>query len=118
MGTRYDFERLDVYQKALDFAEEVFKMTERFPQQVQSSLGDQLRRSALSICNNLAEGSQKRGAAKRQFYGYALDSSRECVPVIELAFRRRLVDESLYRQLGDTCYHIDNMLYRMMLRVG
>lgn len=117
MGERYDFERLDVYQKALDFAEAVFRITERFPQHVQYSLGDQLRRAALSICNNLAEGSQKRGPAKRQFYGYALGSSRECVPMLELARRRRLLDQETYEQLNDTCFHIGNMLYRMIVAV-
>ena len=88
---RYDFEKLDVYKKALDFAEEMFALTEAFPPPLHYSLGDQLRRAALSICNNLAEGSQKRGAAKRQFYGYALDSSRECVPMLELARRRNFL---------------------------
>ena len=70
---RYDFERLEVYQKALDFTEQIFELTEQFPQRLQYSLGDQLRRASLSICNNIAEGSQKRGASKRQLYGYALD---------------------------------------------
>ena len=59
---KYDFQKLDVYQKALDFAERVFRVTERFPQPVQFSLGDQFRRASLSICNNLAEGAQKRVA--------------------------------------------------------
>ena len=118
MKNRYDFENLEVYQKAMDFAEKIFEVTEEFPQRLQYSLGDQLRRATLSICNNLAEGSQKPGAAKRQFYGYALDSSRECVPMLELSRRRKLLDESLYTQLGDACFHIGNMLYRMIVKVS
>lgn len=114
MGQRYDFEKLEVYQKAMDFAEQVFELTEHFPQHLQYSLGDQFRRAVLSICNNLAEGSQKRGAAKRQFYGYALDSSRECVPMLELSRRRKLVDEAEHQRLGDVCFHIGNMVYRLI----
>ena len=117
-SARYDFEKLEVYKKAMDFAEQIFEVTEALPQRLQYSLGDQLRRASLSICNNLAEGSQKRGAAKRQFYGYALDSSRECVPMIELMRRRKLIDEIRYQELYDACYHIGNMLYRMIVKAN
>jgi four helix bundle protein len=113
---RYDFERLEAYKKAMDFVEKVFVLTESFPKHLQYSLGDQLRRAALSICNNLAEGSQKRGAARRQFYGYALDSSRECVPMLELARRRQLATEQLWEQLSDECFQIGNMLYSMIAK--
>lgn len=111
---RYDFQKLHVYQKSLDFAERIFGVTERFPQRVQYSVGDQLRRAALSICNNIAEGAQKRGAAKRQFYGYALGSARECVPMTELTLRLRLVNEQEESELSDECFHICNMLYRLI----
>ena len=114
---RYDFERLEVYQQAMNFTERIYELTESFPQHLQYSLGDQLRRAALSICNNLAEGSQKRGAAKRQFCGYALDSSRECVPMLQLCQRRHLIDETSCSQLTDLGFHVGNMLYRMLAKV-
>ena len=114
---QYDFERLEVYQRSLDFAEAIFKATEQFPQQVQYSLGDQLRRAALSICNNVAEGSQKRGPAKRQFYGFSLNSARECVPMIELSRRRTLIGQQEYEQFDDACFHIASMMYALMRSV-
>ena len=115
--TRYDFQNLEVYKKAMDFVATIFELTENFPQRLQYSLGDQLRRAALSICNNLAEGSQKRGPAKRQFYSYALDSSRECVPMLKLALRRKLIENSVHEQLSAACFHIGNMLYRLMAAI-
>ena len=120
MGTsenRYDFQKLEVYKKAMDFVEKVFDVTEKFPQALQYLLGDQLRRAALSMCNNLAEGSQKRGPSKRQFYSYALDSSRECVPMLELSLRRKLIDQTTHQQLSDACFYIGNMLYRLIMKV-
>ena len=114
---RYDFQKLDAYQRAMDFADEIFRMTESFPQRLQYSLGDQLRRAALSVCNNIAEGSQKRGQAKRQFYGYALDSARECVPMLELSLRRQLIDKSLYNRLDDLCFRIASMTYALIRSV-
>ena len=116
-GVKYDFERLEVYQRALTFAGAIFEISERFSYTVQHSLGDQLRRAALSICNNVAEGSQKRGPAKRQFYGYALDSTRECVPMIELSLRRKLITEAEHAQLSDNCFRIASMMYALIRSV-
>lgn len=117
-SVRYDFEKLEVYQRALDFTEEVFKMTEEFPSRIQYSLGDQLRRAALSICNNLAEGSAKRGPAKRQFYGYALDSSREYVPMLELSRRRDLIDNMLFAKYDEACFRIASMMSALIRSVS
>ena len=114
---QYDFEKLEVYQQALTFADTIFETTERFPQRVQYSLGDQLRRAALSICNNVAEGSQKRGPAKRQSYGYSLGSARECVPMIELSFRRTLISREEYHRLGDACFRVASMMYALIRSV-
>ena len=114
---RYDFEKLDVYKLAMDFAEQVFEITERFPQRLQYSLGDQLRRAALSVCNNIAEGSQKQRLAKRQFYRYALDSARECVPMIELCMRRKLLTSDEHQHLDETCFRIASMMYALIRSV-
>lgn len=114
---RYDFEKLAVYQQALDFADQIFETTDEFPQRVQFSLGDQLRRAALSICNNLAEGSQKRGPAKRLVYSYALNSARECVPMLELSRRRKLIGDGRYERLSDSCYNIARMMYALIQSV-
>ena len=114
---RYDFEKLDAYNLAMNFTEKVFEITEMFPQQVQYSLGDQFRRASLSIVNNIAEGSQKRGAAKRQFCNYALDSSRECVPMIRLRARRKFTDEQVSQELDEACFRIASMTYALMRSV-
>jgi four helix bundle protein len=115
---RYDFEKLQVYQEALAFAEAVFETTEEFPYRVQSSLGDQLRRAALSICNNIAEGSGKQGPAKRQFYGYSLDSARECVPMFDLSRRRRILGQDRHGHLDESCFRLTSMLYALMRSVN
>ena len=114
---KYDFEKLEVYQKAMEFAERIFEVTESFPQRVQYSLGDQARRAALSICNNIAEGSRKQGPSKRQLYGYALDSARECVPMLELSLRRKLMSSEVYDQLDELCFRIGSMMFALLRSV-
>jgi four helix bundle protein len=49
------FENLDVYQKSVDFADQIVELTEQFPRGY-SFLVDQLNRAALSMAANLAEG--------------------------------------------------------------
>lgn len=108
---QFDFEKLDVYQRALAFADQVFTLTKRFHHTLQHSLGDQFRRAALSICNNIAEGSGKQTKnAKVQFYGYSMDSARECIPMVSLSLKQQQIIESDYAILRESCRDICNMV--------
>ena len=114
----FDFEKLNVYQYALSFANEVFNFSSKFKWEYQSSLGDQFRRAALSICNNLAEGSRKEGRAKIQFYNYALDSSRECIPMINIALSQKQLNFTQMQSLREKCIQITKMLYKLAASVS
>lgn len=109
----FDFERLDVYQKALDFTNEIFTITLDFRKEIQYSLGDQFRRAALSICNNIAEGSRKDIRARKQFYNYSFDSARECIPMISLSVKQHQITKEQEEKLRNECIHICNMIYRL-----
>jgi hypothetical protein len=74
----FDFEKLLVYQKAVDFADQICSHTERF-QRGYGFLVDQLNRAALSISANIAEGNGRfTKADRRNFFGIARLSSRMC----------------------------------------
>lgn len=47
---------LIVWQKAMDFVEEIYQLTERMPKTELYGLNSQIRRSAVSIPSNIAEG--------------------------------------------------------------
>ena len=53
----FKFERLEVWQRAIEFANVLFDIADVLPQRYQFSLGEQLRKAALSIPTNIAEGS-------------------------------------------------------------
>ena len=59
----FKFEKMIAWQKAADFVDKAFEVADRWPQRYQFSFGEQLRRAALSITNNLAEGSRRRTPA-------------------------------------------------------
>ncbi len=86
------FENLRVYQKAVDFAEKTSNLTDSFPRG-NYYLSDQLNRAALSISANLAEGNGKFTANdKRSFFYISRGSTHECVPLLEVAKRKKLIN--------------------------
>lgn len=91
---RFDFEALESYQKAFRWNRDIFRRSLKFRRLLQSSLGDQLRRAALSILTNLAEGSgQDSNAQKKRYYKYSYNSARECVPILALACSLEAITE-------------------------
>ena len=87
------FENLEVYKKAIDIAGELSTLTESFPKG-NYYLSDQLNRDALSIATNIAEGNGKYHKAGRvNFFRIARGSTFECVPILELCKRKKLITE-------------------------
>jgi len=71
---KFDFEKLNVYQKALVFIDKVFHIVKSLPKDYRHSLGDNLIRAALSIANNLAEGNGKKSNKEKcRYFGISLD---------------------------------------------
>ena len=111
----FDFERLEVYQKSLEFLLSIYRITRSLPREYQFSLADQLRRAGLSILNNLAEGSGKLSKKeKAQFYRTSLNSARECVPMLTVLLKERQITEETYRSMRHEVVHIANMLGRLI----
>lgn len=71
----FTFEKLEVWKRSLDFANRMFDIADNLPQTYQFSLGEQLRRAALSIPTNIAEGGGRESVKERaRFYGIAKGS--------------------------------------------
>jgi four helix bundle protein len=58
-GLMFKFEKLDVWQKAIDFADLVYSKTKSFPSDERFGLTNQMRRAAVSVSSNIAEGSAR-----------------------------------------------------------
>ena len=55
----FNFEKLEVWQKAIDFADFVYSVTRTFPDVERFGLTNQMRRAAVSISSNIAEGTSR-----------------------------------------------------------
>jgi four helix bundle protein len=115
----FDFERLKVYQFAISFFRKVIKETKILSRDLQFSLGDQFRRAALSICNNIAEGSGKESKKEKIYYFCtSMHSARECIPMITILFEEKVIDSNIYMGLRSDCRQITSMLNGLIKSLG
>jgi len=106
----FAFEKLVVYQNAIDFVDIISAKTAQFPRGY-GFLTDQLNRAALSIAANIAEGNGRFTKADRKnFFIVARGSIQECVPLLELAYRRQLIVKAEHEQLRQDSEEIAKML--------
>ncbi|MFM7921540.1 MAG: four helix bundle protein, partial [Planctomycetaceae bacterium] len=83
----FAFEKLVVYQKSVDFADQICLRSENFARGY-GFLADQLNRASSSISANIAEGNGRFTKPDRKnFFGIARGSVHECVPLLELGRR-------------------------------
>ena len=114
---KFYFEKLDVYQKALEFISEVYDLFEILPYRIQKSIGDNLLRAAMSIANNIAEGSGRRGIKeKRHFFEISQGSVFECVPMLTILHSKQTINEDVFKGLYNDCHDISKMVGGLVKR--
>lgn len=85
----FKFERLEVWQLALDYTERIYAVSARLPRDEEYNLKSQIRRAATSIALNIAEGSTSQSdAEQRRFVGIAIRSLVETVACMHLINRQ------------------------------
>lgn len=105
------FENLEVYQRAVDLAEKIAALTESFPTRGHQHLIDQLRRASLSVPLNIAEGNGRwHPKDRKNFWWIARGSVFECVPVLELCKRQKLITEEKCADLKTELEILSKML--------
>jgi four helix bundle protein len=108
------FGNLEVYKKAIAIADELSNITELFPKG-NYYLADQLGLAALSIATNIAEGNGKYTKADRvNFFRIARGSAFECIPILELCKRKKLIKEDAATAFKNRLDEICKMLSGLM----
>lgn len=97
----FKFEKLEVWQLALDYIDAVYAVAEQMPRSEEYNLKSQITRAATSIALNIAEGSiGQTDAEQARFLGHAIRSLVETVACQHLINRRRyLADPQPLREL-------------------
>ena len=107
---RFEFQNWSVYQKALNFVVEAYKLCEALPLTSANGLRDQLRRASQSVPLNIAEGCSRWSKKdKANFWRIAKGSVFECSALLDLIERLKLVEKD-FNFLQDKLVEIGKML--------
>ena len=91
----YKFQRLEVYQLALDYIDFVYHLSKQLPDSERFNLRSQLERASTSIALNIAEGSTSQSDPEQaRFLGLAVRSFLETVACWDLVARRSYVSSN------------------------
>ena len=108
-----------VWQQSMSFAEKIYKLTQNFPDTERYGLVSQLRRAAVSIPSNIAEGFGRKGSKEFvQFLRVAFGSSSEIETQVELARRLNYVSEEDYIRTIDSLVIIRKMLNKLISKLS
>jgi four helix bundle protein len=114
MGVKH-YSDLIAWQKAMDLVVRVYRATEPFPQREMFGLSNQLRRAAVSIPSNIAEG-QGRSTTKEflHFLSIARGSLQEVETQLLIAFRLDYLDESVKQELMNGTTELSRIINGLM----
>ncbi len=114
-----DYKQLKVWEKGIDIVDKVYTLTDKFPREELYGLTAQMRRAAVSVPSNVAEGFA-RGHAKeyRQFLRISLGSCAELDTQSIIANRRRYMTDQDLNVLAEDLDHEARMLSNLINRVG
>jgi len=107
--------QLKVYQFALNLIVKVYEHTKSYPKEEQYGLVSQLRRAAVSICSNLAEGSARLSShEKRRFYEMSRSSLVEVDTQVEISLLLNYLKKNEIADLESYLESIFKMLSKMI----
>ncbi len=103
--------KLDVWKAGMELALGIYKITKEFPPEEKFGLTTQMRRAAVGIPSNIAEGSARQGKKEfKNFLSIAQGSLSELDTQLELSFLLEYVNPKKFQELDNLMIRIDKML--------
>lgn len=115
----HSYKDLIVWQKAMDLVILIYELTEKFPREEIYGLTSQMRRSAVSIPSNIAEG-RHRGSKKDfvQFLRVASASSSELETQLTIAKRLKQMKNFEYTKIDSLLEEVQKILTSMIVKLN
>lgn len=114
-----NYKNLIVWQKAVDLATQIYELTERFPKSEIFGISSQMRRAAVSIPSNIAEGRCRTGKNEfRNFLGIAYGSAAELQTQLEIAKKLPFSRELDYNNVESKTEEVVVMLRSMISKIS
>ena len=113
-----NFRDLDIWQLGKKLVVDVYKITQSLPKEENYGLTSQMRRAAISIPSNIAEGFNRfHNKEYRQFLYIAIGSCAELETQIEIAFELRYINEVVKNELLEAIDHESRMLRNLIKKL-
>ncbi|MFD2289190.1 four helix bundle protein [Pedobacter petrophilus] len=110
----HNFKDLKVWQKSIDLAIEVYKVTSLLPNDEKYGLVSQMKRCSVSISSNIAEGSGRGSSAQfKYFLNISQGSAFELETQLIISNRLKLIDNELSTDLIEKITEIQKMIYAL-----
>jgi four helix bundle protein len=108
------YKELIVWRKSIEVVKQVYMLTEKFPQTEKFGLSLQIRRSAVSIPSNIAEGAGKRTNVDfKRFISIANGSCNELETQLFLSEELKYITPAEYSRINCEINEIQNMLFSL-----
>ena len=107
----HNFRELRIWQRSIDLAEAIYKITADFPKEEKYGLISQLRRCCVSVPSNISEGAGR--STNKQFKYFleiSMGSCNELQTQLELSFRFNFISKEILDKLNDEILQILKMI--------
>jgi len=105
---KFKFEKLIIWQKAMEYGENINNLSYEFPKEEMFNLSSQIRRACDSIALNISEEAVGQSNPEFiKFIGYAIHSLAEVVTSLHKAYNRKYLSEKLFREYYEYGYNIN-----------
>ncbi|MBU0686979.1 MAG: four helix bundle protein [Candidatus Margulisbacteria bacterium] len=102
---------MNIWKEIMFAIDEVYKITSIFPKEEKYGIAMQMRRSAVSVASNVAEGCARYGKQEKiRFFTISKSSLSELDAQIEISFRLGFIKDNEYNQMIDKLERISCML--------
>jgi four helix bundle protein len=109
------FRDLQVWQRAIQLTVVIYRLTQGFPREEVYGLSSQIRRSAVSIPSNIAEGQGRLSVGEfRQFLGISRGSNHELQTQLEIARSLEFGDSALINQAESLSQEVGKRIYALL----
>ncbi len=111
MNPLKSYQDLEVWKKSIELAESVYQISTRFPPEERFGVTSQVRRTAVSVAANIAEGAERHGTGEfLQFLGIASGSLAELETILILVHRLQMVTSEQAARLLEQAAEVGRLL--------
>jgi len=114
----FKFEKLIIWQKAMDYGEDLHALSGKFPREELFNLTSQIRRAVDSIALNISEGAIGQSNAEfKKFINYSIRSLAEVVTCLYKANRRNYITREEFNEYYEFAFNFMNMMVAFKDRI-